>query len=319
MNLTRLLAATAALLAAAHLQAQTTAAPAAATTTDKAKDAASRAMELIGNKAKGLDELVDKVAPAVAAEAEKAPKALKPLAAAVTTVAKGATAAKSAVKKDDPAQWAKESVRKLAVLDVEFGGGTQSIMFELFDAAAPRTVGNFIENCEAKTYDGLAIHRAIDGYLVQTGDPLTADDSQRSNWGTGGGEKTVPGEFKRNHSRGCVAMARRGDKVNPKRDSNGYQFYFGLGNMSGLDGSYTVFGQVVSGMEVLDQISQAPTDGNDCPLQRIEVKSVRVIDHKGPLISMRSTGFGADSNGKRRYTKPLSAKSGWERLLERVW
>lgn len=316
MNLTRFLAAFAALLAAAQLQAQTTAPEASAT--DKAKDAASRAMELIGNKTKGVDELVEKVAPAVAAEAEKAPKALKPLAAAVTSVAKG-MAAKPAVKKDDPSGWEKDSVRKLAVLDVEFGGGTQSIMFELFDKEAPRTVGNFIENCESKTYNGLAIHRAIDNYLVQTGDPLTADDSQRSNWGTGGGEKTVPGEFKRNHSRGCVAMARRADKVNPKRDSNGYQFYFGLGNMSGLDGSYTVFGQVVSGMEVLEQISQAPADGNDCPLQRIEVKSVKVIDHKGPLISMRSTGFSSDSNGKRRYTKPLSAKSGWERLLERVW
>jgi hypothetical protein len=88
--------------------------------------------------------------------------------------------------------------------------------------------------------------------------------------------------------------------------------------MASLNGSYTVFGRVVSGLEVLQQISQTPADSNDCPIQRIEVKSIKVIDHKGPLISLRSTGYGAENKG-RRYTKPASAKSGWERFIERVW
>jgi cyclophilin family peptidyl-prolyl cis-trans isomerase len=321
MNARSALSLCALLAAASTLHAQNAATGAAES---KGSDAAARALEMLGNKAKGLEEALDKVSPSLLKEAEKAPSALKPAVDAVKSVvggAKSGAAAKPKAPKSDPASWSKDSQRKLAVMDVEFGGGVQTIMFELFEKDTPATVGNFIENCESKSYDGLAVHRAIDGYLVQTGDPLTADDSQRSSWGTGGGDKTIPAELKRDHTSGCVAMARRSDKVNPKRESNGYQFYFGLGNMGALDGSYTVFGQVVSGLEVLKQISQAPADSNDCPLQRIEVKSVRVIDHKGPLINMRSTGFGgvASNGGRRTYTKPTSAKSGWERMLERIW
>jgi cyclophilin family peptidyl-prolyl cis-trans isomerase len=290
-------------------------------TQSKAADAAARALELVGNKAKGIEDKLEKVAPELVKEAEQAPKVLKQIQEATKkTTPTAATAKKktTTTKKDDPSQWSKETVRKLAVMDVEFGGGTQTIMFELLEKDAPGTVDNFIQNCQSKSYDNLAIHRAIDGYLVQTGDPLTSDDSQRSNWGTGGGNKTIPGEFKVPHSLGCVAMARLGDKVNPGRASNAYQFYFGLGNMGSLNGTYTVFGKVVSGIETLQQISQTPADSNDCPIQRIEVKSIKVIDHKGPLISMRNTGYGSDNKG-RRYTKPASAKSGWERALERIW
>jgi cyclophilin family peptidyl-prolyl cis-trans isomerase len=319
MNTTRrYLAAAVAMAAATSLHAQSAGQP----LPEKAKDAASRAMELIGNKAKGIEDTLSKVAPSVAKEAENAPKALQPLAKALSTAARTPfprSAAKPAVRKDDPSQWAKDSTRKLAVMDVEFGDDTQTIMFELYQKDAPGTVGNFIDNCESKAYNGLAIHRAIDGYLVQTGDPLTADDTRRADWGTGGGDRTIPGEFKRNHSIGSVAMARKSDKVNPKHESNSHQFYFALGNMGGLDGSYTVFGQVVSGLDILQRISNAPADANDCPVQRIEVKSVKVIDHKGPLITMRSTGYSTEDNGKRRSTKPSAAKTGWERVLERIW
>jgi cyclophilin family peptidyl-prolyl cis-trans isomerase len=314
MNLTRLLAlATFAVAPALHSQDA-----AADKGSSKAADAAARALELVGNKAKGIEDAIDKAAPIIEKNADKAPKALKPAIDALASKRKPTTKA-AAAPKADPARWTKDSTHRLAVMDVEFGGGIQTIMFELLEKDAPRTVANFADNCQSKSYDNLAIHRSIDGYLVQTGDPLTADDSQRSSWGTGGGDKTVPGEFKRSHVTGCVAMARRGNDVNPSRESNGYQFYFGLGNMNALNGNYTVFGQVVSGLEVLQQISQVPADANDCPLQRIEVKSVRVIDHKGPLISMRSTGFGSEGKSGRRYTKPASAKGGWERFLERVW
>jgi cyclophilin family peptidyl-prolyl cis-trans isomerase len=290
-------------------------------TQSKAADAAARALELVGNKAKGLEDKLEKAAPELLKEVEQAPKILKQVQDTNqknTSTSGTAKKTTTQTKKEDPSAWSKESVRKLAVMDVEFGGGVQTVMFELLEKDAPRTVDNFIQNCQSKSYENLAIHRAIDGYLVQTGDPLTADDSQRSNWGTGGGNKTIPGEFKVPHSTGCVAMARLGDKVNPSRASNAYQFYFGLGNMASLNGSYTVFGRVVSGLEVLQQISQTPADSNDCPIQRIEVKSIKVIDHKGPLISLRSTGYGAENKG-RRYTKPASAKSGWERFIERVW
>lgn len=230
-----------------------------------------------------------------------------------TTKAKSLTTT-PAVDKNDPANWGQQEVHKIAVMDISYGGVTDTVMIELLDNAAPKTVANFTENCAAGSYKGLAFHRAIDNYLVQTGDPLTADDSKRNEWGTGGAEKTVPGEFKLPHKIGSVAMARRGDAVNPKRESNGYQFYIALGNLSSLDGSYTVFGQVVSGLELLREISQAPADSNDCPLSRIEVKGIRVVDQKGPLIVMKNS-----SGNRKRFTKPASARGTFERILDRVW
>jgi cyclophilin family peptidyl-prolyl cis-trans isomerase len=146
----------------------------------------------------------------------------------------------------DPAGWGPDEVHKLAVMDLKFGKETRTVMFELFPSDAPKTVAAFSANADSNLYNGLAIHRAIDSYLVQTGDPQTADEDARDKWGTGGQDR-LPAEIKRSHKLGAVAMARRGDKVNPERKSNDSQFYFVLGNMTGLDGQYTVFGQVVSG------------------------------------------------------------------------
>jgi cyclophilin family peptidyl-prolyl cis-trans isomerase len=212
----------------------------------------------------------------------------------------------------DPAAWGPEDIHKLAVMDLKVGRETYSIMFELFPSDAPQTVSNFISNADSNFYNGLAVHRAIDSYLVQTGDPLTADNEARDKWGTGGQDR-LPAEIKRSHKLGAVAMARRNDNVNPQRKSNDSQFYFVLGNMTGLDGQYTVFGQVVAGLDALESISRVPTDSNDAPLERIEIKSLRVVDHKGPLVVVKSTG------STRKFTKPASAKSSLERFLERIW
>ncbi len=260
-------------------------------------------------------------AEALAKERANLPDAIKKIAdasgEAVSKVASKGKAATSSNKKDDaadPAKWGKNQTHKLAVMDVEFDGRTETIMFELFPSAAPKTVANFAENCSAGAYKGLAFHRAIDGYLVQTGDPYTSDDSRRSEWGLGGEDKTVPAEIKLPHKTGSVAMARRGDGVNPDRHSNGYQFYFALGNMSNLDGSYTVFGQVVSGLDILQAISRVPADSNECPLSRVAVKGVRVIDQKGPLVVMHE-----GSTTHRHYTKPSAAKGTLTRFLEKIW
>ena len=75
-----------------------------------------------------------------------------------------------------------------------------------------------------------------------------------------------------------------------------------------------MFGQVVSGLDVLERISKMPVDSNDCPVARIEVESVRVIDHKGPLYPTPE-----DSSNGRRVTKPAASKGFFERMLERVW
>jgi cyclophilin family peptidyl-prolyl cis-trans isomerase len=240
--------------------------------------------------------------------------AAKPDSGVVSTKKKSSSSKGKKSDVSDPAHWSPKETHKLAIMEVDLNGRTETVMFELFPSAAPQTVANFIDNCSANAYKGLAFHRAIDKYLVQTGDPLTADDSKRSQWGTGGEDKSIPGEFSLPHMAGAVAMARRGDAVNPEHKSNGYQFYFGLGNLSALDGTYSVFGRVVSGMDILQEIGKTPVDSNDCPLQRIEVKSVKVADHKGPLVVMHTVGI-----GRKRFTVPSSAKGPVTRFLERIW
>ncbi|WP_395746217.1 peptidylprolyl isomerase [Prosthecobacter sp.] len=219
-----------------------------------------------------------------------------------------------AQRMEDPSQWAKDSVRKLAVMEVAFGGARETVMIELFPNDAPQTVNNFIDHCDSGFYNGLAFHRAIEGFLVQTGDPLTSDESARLKWGTGGEDKTIPAEIKLPHRVGAVAMARRSDKVNPERRSNGSQFYITLGNYGSIDGKYTVFGQVVSGLETIKRISIMPVDANDCPVARIEIKSMKVITQKGPMqLPSMSSGGGL------RYIKPDAARSFVGRVFRHIW
>ena len=215
---------------------------------------------------------------------------------------------------EDPGLWSRDSVHKLAVMEVAFGGSRETVMFELFPNDAPQTVNNFIDRCDSGFYNGLAFHRAIESFLVQTGDPLTSDESARTKWGTGGEDKTIPAEIKLPHRQGAVAMARRSDKVNPERRSNGSQFYFALGNFGALDGKYTVFGQVVSGLETIKRIAIMPVDANDCPVARIEIKSIKVIDQKGPMqLPSMSSGEGL------RYIKPDAARGMMSRLFRHIW
>lgn len=220
---------------------------------------------------------------------------------------------------DSPTLWAKDSVHKIAVLDIAFGGSRESVTIELFPNDAPQTVANFINKAESGVYNGLAFHRAIEGFLVQTGDPLTADESARERWGTGGEDQTLPAEIKRPHRIGSVAMARRADKVNPDRRSNSSQFYVALGNFASLDGKYTVFGQVVSGLETIQTIAAMPVDSNDCPIARIELKSVKIQDHKGPLQVQQTLASDGTSTGGQRYVKPASSRGMVGRFLHRVW
>lgn len=207
----------------------------------------------------------------------------------------------------------KGKVHTLATVELSVAGREEQVLIELFPDDAPKTVANFIENVKKGTYKGVAVHRAISDYLVQTGDPVSKDKDAREKWGTSQ-EYTIPGEFKLPHADGSVAMARRGDKVNPKHDSDGTQFYFGLGNMSALNGSYTVFGQVVSGLDVIKKISRSVTDSNDCPLARIEIKEVKISEQKGPLFTMVTT-----PHGNKRQTKPDALKGPIEKFLERIW
>jgi cyclophilin family peptidyl-prolyl cis-trans isomerase len=247
-------------------------------------------------------------------KAASAKKAEDAKTAPQTQEAKAAAAAKATADKA-AARAAANEVHTLAVMEVEFSGGTHEIIFELYTDKAPKTVANFIDNVDKGIYSGMAFHRAVDDYLVQTGDPLSKDNEAREKWGLSQ-EYTIPGEFKLPHVSGSVAMARRGDKVNPDRKSDGTQFYFALGNMSALNGQYSVFGQVIGGLDDLRQLSKVVTDSNDCPLERVEIKKIRVVEQKGPLVTVNSTG---KDKGKSRVTRPQALKGPVEKFLDRVW
>jgi len=140
------------------------------------------------------------------------------------------------------------------------------IVIKLFEADAPRTAANFRKLVASKFYDGTCFHRVIPGFMIQGGDP-NSKDADPSNDGIGGptgpdGKPyTVPAEIKLKHLRGSVATARQGDQVNPKRDSSGSQFFIDLAPQPSLDaGGYTVFGEVISGLEAVDKIAALATE-----------------------------------------------------------
>jgi peptidyl-prolyl cis-trans isomerase B (cyclophilin B) len=145
------------------------------------------------------------------------------------------------------AQGAKR-VKQTAVITMEKGG---EFTIEFFPQDAPRTVENFTKLAKGGYYDGIAFHRVEPGFVAQAGDPQTktlpAGDRRL---GTGGPGYTIKAEFnKQPHTRGAVAMARTQDP-----DSAGSQFYICFKAAPSLDGQYTVFGKVTSGMEVVDAI-----------------------------------------------------------------
>jgi len=124
--------------------------------------------------------------------------------------------------------------------------GKGDIVVRLNAGAAPQTVNNFVFLSREGFYDGLTFHRVEPGFVIQGGDPLGD--------GTGGPGYTVPAEIQLPHVEGAIAMARRGDQVNPSRASSGSQFYIALNALPQLDGEYTVFGEVAEGMDVIKSI-----------------------------------------------------------------
>ena len=122
-----------------------------------------------------------------------------------------------------------------------------NIVVALDASAAPQTVNNFVFLANQGFYDGLTFHRVEPGFVIQGGDPLGK--------GAGGPGYTVPAEIKLAHVEGAIAMARTSDQVNPKRESSGSQFYITLAATPFLDGQYTAFGKVTSGMDVVKKIA----------------------------------------------------------------
>ena len=163
----------------------------------------------------------------------------------------------------------------VAIMEIRMGKEkqTRQVILGLHDESAPYTVENFKTLVRKKFYNGLRFHRIFPNSFVQTGDP-SSRRGQTEKTGTGGPGYTLPAEIKLKHNKGAVAMARLPDKINPAKNSNGSQLYVCLTPLPKLDGQYTVFAQVLEGLDVLEAISNEPTNSDDFPLPKIVIKSI---------------------------------------------
>ena len=149
-------------------------------------------------------------------------------------------------------------------------------------ADTPKHRENFAKLALEKYYDGTLFHRVIDGFMIQGGDPLTKDATNKARFGTGGPDYTIPAEFvtAHTHKQGALAAAHRGDAVNPYKESSGSQFYLVQDEVgcSQLDGDYTVFGETISGLDVIDKIAAVQTDARNCPLQDVKIVTIKLAE-----------------------------------------
>ena len=143
---------------------------------------------------------------------------------------------------------------------------------ELYPEIAPITVENFEKLANDGFYDGLIFHRVIPGFMIQGGCPYGN--------GTGGPGHNIKGEFDANgvrndldHTRGVLSMARA---MHP--DSAGSQFFIMVEDAPHLDGQYAAFGKITEGMEAADKIVSAKRDRMDCPYERQEIKTIKVVE-----------------------------------------
>ena len=150
-------------------------------------------------------------------------------------------------------------------------------------AKTPKQRENVERLALSKFYDGILFHRVINGFMIQTGDPLTKDpEAPASSYGTGGPGYNVSAEFvpEYSHLKGALAAARRGDAANPLKESSGSQFYIVQDPLacSHLDGEYTIFGQTIEGFDVIDAIAAVETDGRDRPLQDVKIVTIKLAE-----------------------------------------
>ena len=159
-----------------------------------------------------------------------------------------------------------DQTRVIIAIHVE-GESWGDIELKFYPNVAPNHVKNMVTLAKNTFYDGTTFHRVIPGFMIQGGDP-NSKDADRSRHGTGGPGHHVNAEFSQTpHKRGTLSMARAQDP-----NSAGSQFFICVADANFLDGQYTAFGEVVNGMEIVDRIVNVQRDGNDNPLQRIEMK-----------------------------------------------
>lgn len=173
----------------------------------------------------------------------------------------------------DPARDEVAEQGEVAVIRMDLGG---EIWIRFFPGAAPRHVKSFKQLGREGFYDGTTFHRVIPGFMIQGGDALSKDDNP-ANDGLGNPGFYLEAEFNSiPHRRGTVAMARRAGP-----DTAGSQFYIVVQDNAQwskvLDGRYTVFGEVIGGMEVVDRIVAAARDPRDRPLEDQRIAALRIL------------------------------------------
>ena len=187
--------------------------------------------------------------------------------------ASAATPAKTTKGKSEAAPAASKAGagEDVAVLKTSMG----TIVFKFYEKDAPKHVANFKKLANSGFYDGTTFHRVIPGFMIQGGDP-NSKDADRSNDGLGGSGTNVPAEFNANkHLRGTVSMARAQDP-----NSASSQFFICVKPTPFLDGQYSVFGQVLEGMDVVDKIVAVPRDARDNPLDKVVMEKVTIEKRK---------------------------------------
>jgi cyclophilin family peptidyl-prolyl cis-trans isomerase len=144
------------------------------------------------------------------------------------------------------------------------------ITIDFFEKDAPNTVANFTKLAGSGFYDGTKFHRVIEGFMIQGGDPLTKDDSAQARWGTGGPGYTFGDEIHANNKNaiGTISMANAGP------NTNGSQFFINVANNNFLDTKHTVFGTVVSGMDVVEKLQGVETTAGDRPLSPVIITGI---------------------------------------------
>jgi len=161
------------------------------------------------------------------------------------------------------------SKEEVGVIETDFG----QIVIEFFTDVAPKHCANFKKLANHGFYDGTTFHRVIPGFVIQGGDILSRD-ADPTNDGMGSPGYTIEAEFSnRPHKRGVVSMARKPGDPN----SAGSQFFICLRDLPGLDRNYSVFGQVIKGMDVVDKIAQVETGERNRPVKPVVMRKVRVV------------------------------------------
>ena len=157
----------------------------------------------------------------------------------------------------------------IAVIETTYG----IIVIQLFPDVAPGHVDNFVRLANEGYYDGTTFHRVIPGFMIQGGDPNSKDDD-RSNDGQGGHSANGPNTFVNaefsqdlTHKRGILSMARAQDP-----NSAGSQFFIVVADSNFLDRQYSIFGEVIEGMDVADKIVNVKKDSADNPLDKVTMK-----------------------------------------------